>query len=297
MGTAFGRGLSGDDADGLPAHRPHLEALPRLQQRGFPRPDLVARCARGCCTSTTCRRSARRSRRARRPASCRRTTSSTATRRMSARCSARSATGPEQELLTCSDAWAPSNLVRSQHYFGDHAQAHAAALRAGLDSFTDQDADGEFTAAQVTEALERGLITSGDVDRAVRRKLLIRLRLGEFDPDGGPFATAAALDTPAHRELAAAAARRAAVLLKNDGLLPLAAAVSQSADDRRRRPARRHPLRGLVQPGAALPGHDLRRPRRGRRGRHRARGRRPGPHRPRRLRRLRLGRRHHHAAQ
>jgi beta-glucosidase len=125
------------------------------------------------------------------------------------------------ELLICSDAWAPSNLVRSEHYFDDYPQAHATALRAGLDSFTDHDGDGEFTAGHIIEALKRGLITSGDVDRAVRRKLLIRLRLGEFDPDGGPFATAAAMDTPAHRELAAIAARRGAVLLKNDGLLPL----------------------------------------------------------------------------
>jgi beta-glucosidase len=127
-----------------------------------------------------------------------------------------------EELLTCSDAWAPSNLVRSEHYFADHPEAHAAALRAGLDSFTDQDGDGGFTAAQVTEALKRGLIAMDAVDRAVRRKLLIRLRLGEFDPDGGPFATAAALGTPAHRKLARTAARRAAVLLANDGLLPLA---------------------------------------------------------------------------
>jgi len=133
----------------------------------------------------------------------------------------------EAELLTCSDAWAPSNLVRAQHYFGDDAQAHAAALRAGLDSFTDQDGDGARTVARVTEALASGLITLADVDRAVRRKLLIRLRLGEFDPDGGPFATAAALGTPAHRELARAAAVRAAVLLKNDGLLPLRLADRQ----------------------------------------------------------------------
>jgi beta-glucosidase len=127
----------------------------------------------------------------------------------------------EEELLTCSDAWAPSNLVGSQHYFSDHAEAHAAALRAGLDSFTDRDADGTFTAAQVTLAVSRGLITMDDVDHAVRRKLLIRLRLGEFDPGGGPFATAGVVASPAHRELARAAARRAAVLLKNDGLLPL----------------------------------------------------------------------------
>ena len=130
-------------------------------------------------------------------------------------------TWTDEELLTCSDAWAPSNLVRTQHYFDDHPQAHAAALKAGLDSFTDQDADGKFTAAAVTEALSRGLITMDDVDRAVRRKLLVRLRLGEFDPDGGPFAGAAAMDTPEHRELAREAARGAVVLLKNDGLLPL----------------------------------------------------------------------------
>jgi beta-glucosidase len=130
-------------------------------------------------------------------------------------------TWTDEELLTCSDAWAPSNLVRTQHYFDDHPQAHAAALKAGLDSFTDQDADGEFTAAAVTEALKRGLITMDDVDRAVRRKLLVRLRLGEFDPDGGPFAGAAAMDTPEHRALAREAARGAVVLLKNDGLLPL----------------------------------------------------------------------------
>jgi beta-glucosidase len=127
-----------------------------------------------------------------------------------------------QELLTCSDAWAPSNLVRTQHYFASHAQAHAAALRAGLDSFTDQDGEGQFTAAAVTEALKRDLITMADVDRAVRRKLTIRLRLGEFDPDGGPFAGAAAAGTREHAGLAREAARRSVVLLANDGLLPLA---------------------------------------------------------------------------
>jgi beta-glucosidase len=130
-----------------------------------------------------------------------------------------------EELLICSDAWAPSNLVGAEHYFEDHPAGHAAALRAGLDSFTDHDCDGGFTTAQVTEALARGMITMADVDRAVRRKLLLRLRCGEFDPDGGPYAAdgAGALDCPAHRDLARRAARRAVVLLKNEGgLLPLA---------------------------------------------------------------------------
>src|SRR5262249_37261118 len=58
----------------------------------------------------------------------------------------------DEELLICSDAWAPSNLVDTEHYFGDHATSHAAALRAGLDSFTDHDGDGAFTTGHVAAA-------------------------------------------------------------------------------------------------------------------------------------------------
>ncbi|HEX6524551.1 MAG TPA: glycoside hydrolase family 3 C-terminal domain-containing protein [Streptosporangiaceae bacterium] len=131
-------------------------------------------------------------------------------------------TWTDEELLTCSDAWAPSNLVNTEHYFDDHAHAYAAALRAGLDSFTDADSDGTFTATAIRQALGLGLITMADVDRAVRRKLLIRLRLGEFDADGGPYVGAGALGTPEHRDLSRTAARRSMVLLRNDGnLLPI----------------------------------------------------------------------------
>src|SRR5450755_1787695 len=131
-----------------------------------------------------------------------------------------------QELLVCSDAGAPSNLVDTEHYFPDHPASHAAALRAGIDSFTDHDADSSVTIGRITRALHRGLITIEDVDRAVRRLLLIRFRLGEFDPGLDPYAGAGepALSRGPHRELARRAARQAIVLLKNDGgVLPLAA--------------------------------------------------------------------------
>jgi beta-glucosidase len=126
----------------------------------------------------------------------------------------------EDELIVCSDAQAPSNLVDTEHYFPDHAAGHAAALRAGVDSFTDQGPVG----ARLAEALHRELITIGDVDRAVRRLLLLRLRLGEFDPGLDPYAAAGepALDGMAHRDLARRAAAHAVVVLRNDdGLLPL----------------------------------------------------------------------------
>lgn len=129
----------------------------------------------------------------------------------------------DEELLVCSDAGAPSNLVDSEHYFATHEEATAAALVAGVDSFTDHGTDGSKITARVLGALEQGLLTQADVDTAVRRQLSVRFRLGEFDPHYDPHAGTGEFDTPAHRALAEEAAEQAVVLLRNDGVLPLAA--------------------------------------------------------------------------
>ncbi|MER6957673.1 glycoside hydrolase family 3 C-terminal domain-containing protein [Streptomyces sp. NPDC000618] len=129
----------------------------------------------------------------------------------------------DEELLVCSDAGAPSNLVDSEHYFDTHEEATAAALIAGVDSFTDHGTDGSKIVARVNGALEQGLLTEADVDAAVRRQLSVRFRLGEFDPHYDPHAGTGEFDTPAHRTLAGEAAEQAIVLLRNDGVLPLAA--------------------------------------------------------------------------
>jgi beta-glucosidase len=129
-----------------------------------------------------------------------------------------------QDILVVSDAYAPGNVVSPQHYYPDHATAYAALVRAGLDSFTQDDADPGPTVGHLTEALERGLLTESDVDNAVRHVLAIRFRLGEFDPvESNPYAgiTEEVINCPAHQELARQAARRSIVLLRNDGLLPL----------------------------------------------------------------------------
>ncbi len=132
-----------------------------------------------------------------------------------------------EDLIVCSDDHAPSNLVDSEHYFPDHATGHAAALLAGVDSFTDHGEDSSVTAGRITEALERGLITPADVDRAARRLLLVRFRLGEFDPGDDPFTEEeSVLASPEHAALARRAATGAVVLLKNTGgLLPLRAST------------------------------------------------------------------------
>jgi beta-glucosidase len=68
------------------------------------------------------------------------------------------------------------------------------------------------------------LIAETDVDRAVTREIILRLRLGLFDPpEAVPFSKIGIdqNDTPEHRALALKVAQESIVLLKNDGVLPL----------------------------------------------------------------------------
>jgi beta-glucosidase len=92
------------------------------------------------------------------------------------------------------------------------------------------------------KAVQQGLLTEEDLNRAVKRLLLARFRLGMFDPDDQvvysqiPYSN---VDSPAHRELALEVARQSLVLLKNqDNLLPLdkkelksIAVIGPNADD------------------------------------------------------------------
>ncbi|MFC4057934.1 glycoside hydrolase family 3 C-terminal domain-containing protein [Planomonospora corallina] len=130
----------------------------------------------------------------------------------------------DRTLFNVSDAGGPNNLTGSQKYFATQAEAAAALVKAGVDSFTVDNTDGRPTVASVDAALAQGLLTEADIDRAVRNILSVRFRLGEFDPDGGPYGkiTKEAVDSPEHRKLNRRAATEAAVLLKNSGgTLPL----------------------------------------------------------------------------
>ncbi|RKR87103.1 exo-1,4-beta-glucosidase [Micromonospora pisi] len=131
------------------------------------------------------------------------------------------------EIMVVGDAGAVTNLAGAQGHLPDHPTGYAAALRAGIDNVTEDDTDGGPSRRRFTEALRRGLLTESDLDRAVRRLLSIRFRLGEFDPpDRDPYraVTADVVNCPAHRRLARRAAQESFVLLRNDGLLPLAPA-------------------------------------------------------------------------
>jgi beta-glucosidase len=130
----------------------------------------------------------------------------------------------ERTLFNVSDAFAPYNLTGSQRYFATQPEADAAMFRSGLDSFTADNNNPQPMIEQVKQALEQGLMTVADVERAGRHALSVRFRLGEFDPDGGPYGSIppSEVNAPEHQALAREAAGQAAVLLKNSrGALPL----------------------------------------------------------------------------
>jgi beta-glucosidase len=98
------------------------------------------------------------------------------------------------------------------------AQASALALKSGLDL------NCGTTYAALGEAVRDGLVGASQIDESLRRLMLARFRLGEFDPPASvrwaqtPYS---ANQSPAHDALARRAAGASIVLLKNDGLLPL----------------------------------------------------------------------------
>jgi beta-glucosidase len=109
--------------------------------------------------------------------------------------------------------------VHTHHHFTkDAAESSALAIKAGNDLCSGA------TYAALPEALARELCTESDLDVALRRLLMLRFRLGQFDPENlVPYASipAKANDAPIHDQLALVSARESMVLLKNDGVLPL----------------------------------------------------------------------------
>jgi len=134
-----------------------------------------------------------------------------------------------------SDCGAISDIYKFHGVAETPEQAAALAVKTGCDLNC-----GETYPALV-KAVKQGLISEEEIDVAVRRLMLCRMRLGMFDPDDMvPYAQIPIEknDCPEHRELALEAARESIVLLKNtDGFLPLdrgigtIAVIGPNADD------------------------------------------------------------------
>ena len=126
-----------------------------------------------------------------------------------------------------SDCGAIGDIYQGHKFAGTAPEGVAAALKAG----TDLDCGVEYR--NLLPAVRAGLVAESDIDRALRRLLTIRFRLGIFDPPAMvkyariPYSVN---DSAAHRQLALETARKSIVLLKNDGhALPLAKSLKTIA--------------------------------------------------------------------
>jgi beta-glucosidase len=129
----------------------------------------------------------------------------------------------KQDGIICTDAGALGFLVTAHRSHPDVYHAAAAAVRAGINQFLD-----DYRGA-VAGALERGLLTEADIDRAIRGPFRVMIRLGLLDPPSlVPYSTIGQGEqeepwlSEKHRALALRATQRSIVLLKNDdSMLPL----------------------------------------------------------------------------
>ena len=125
-----------------------------------------------------------------------------------------------------SDCDAVVDISQHHKYAPDPAAGVAAAIRAGVDNECNGATLGGATdlGNRYKEAVARGLITEGDLDRALVRLFSARFRNGDL-PGLSQRALSAtpvsAIGTQDHQALALKSAAESLVLLKNDGVLPL----------------------------------------------------------------------------
>jgi beta-glucosidase len=111
-------------------------------------------------------------------------------------------------------------LEETAHGIGDLQEVSARSLQAGLDM--DMNSDGYV--GTLKKSLEEGRISKSDIDRACRRILEAKYRLGLFDDPYRYFSEeryANEVFTLENRAFARKVAQECQVLLKNDGVLPL----------------------------------------------------------------------------
>ncbi len=120
--------------------------------------------------------------------------------------------------LIISDGGAIKNLHLYHGKTKNAVESAALALKTGIDQ------NLGLTYKELPKALEQGLITEEEIDRAVYYVLKVRFNLGDFDPENlNPFRKidSSFIDSKENRKLAYEAAVKSIVMLKNNGCLPL----------------------------------------------------------------------------
>ena len=130
------------------------------------------------------------------------------------------------EGLITSDCGAIRDFLPRWHNTAkDGAEASAQAVLAG----TDVECGSEYR--NLPDAVRRGDIKEADLDRSLRRLLIARFKVGDFDNNDLVSWTKipeSVVASKAHKELAYKMAQKSIVLLKNNGVLPLSYAATES---------------------------------------------------------------------
>lgn len=112
------------------------------------------------------------------------------------------------------DCGAIDDIVRGHHFTESYEEAAALGLKAGVDT----DCGGVYQ-DHALSALEKGMMTQADIDKALINIFTTRMRLGEFDPaEIVPYAgiKPEIVNDPSHNDLAIEIATKTPVLLKNE---------------------------------------------------------------------------------
>ena len=126
-----------------------------------------------------------------------------------------------------SDCGAVIDIFQGHHYKPTQPEASAVSLKRGMDNecvdftFTVKD-DHDYR--PYIDAVRQGFLKESDIDTAVTRLFVARIKLGMFDPpDMVPYTKIdeSKLNSQEYRNLARKLADESMVLLKNDGVLPL----------------------------------------------------------------------------
>ena len=129
-----------------------------------------------------------------------------------------------------SDCWAIKDFYdpNAHHIVNTSAEAAVKAVKAGTDLNC-----GDTYDPGLMDAVKQNLITEAEIDVSVRRLLLARMKLGQFDPVAQvkyaqiPISV---VENEQHRLIALVAARKSMVLLKNDNnMLPFSKDVKKVA--------------------------------------------------------------------
>ena len=123
-----------------------------------------------------------------------------------------------QGLITSDCGAIRDFLPRWHNTAKDSEEASAQAVLAG----TDVECGSEYL--HLPEAVRRGDIKESDLDRSLRRLLIARFEVGDFDSDNLVSWTKipeSVVASDEHKQLALDMARKSIVLLKNNGILPL----------------------------------------------------------------------------